>query len=69
MYSFPLYIPLPSEQVARIGKTVQSWPYNFERLYCGWTGQTVDRDAQQVVVQSAERYVGILDGSLKRDYF
>ena len=69
MYSYPLYMPLPAGQVARIGRTMQSWPHSFERLYCGWTGQSVDRDAKQVVVKSAEHYVGLLDGSLKRNYF
>ena len=69
MYSYPLYMPLPAEQVARIARTVRDWPYAFERLHCGWTGQSVDKDAKQVVIKSAEHYVGLLDGSLKREYF
>ena len=56
-------------QVARISKTVQSWPFGFERLYCGWVGQTVDRNAKQIVIKSADHYVGILNGTLKRDFF
>ena len=56
-------------QVARIGETIQSWPFGFERLYCGWVGQTVDRSAKQVVIKSADHYVGILNGTLKRDFF
>lgn len=69
MYSYPLYMPLPAEQVERIGSTVRAWPYAFEHLLCGWTGQSVDRDAKQVVIKSAEHYVGLLSGSLKREYF
>ncbi|CAK0757810.1 hypothetical protein CVIRNUC_002571 [Coccomyxa viridis] len=69
MWSYPLYVPLPAEQVARISKTVRSWPFGFERLYCGWVGQTVDRNAKQVVIKSADHYVGILSGTLKRDFF
>ena len=56
-------------QVARIGKTVESWPFGFERLYCGWVGQTVDRDAKQVVIKSADHYVGILSGHLEKRLF
>jgi len=69
MYNWPLYMPLPADQVARIGNTVKSWPYEFEHLHCGWTGMSVDRDARQVVIQSADHYVGLLNGSLKREYF
>ena len=69
MYNYPLYMPLPADQVARIGNTVKSWPYEFEHLHCGWTGMSVDRDAKQVVIKSADHYVGLLNGSLKREYF
>ena len=69
MLNFPLYMPLPAEQVARIGRTVKAWQFDFERLHCGWTGQSVDRNAKKVVIKSAEHYVGLLDGSVEREYF
>ncbi|CAK0774518.1 hypothetical protein CVIRNUC_004176 [Coccomyxa viridis] len=69
MLNFPLYMPLPADQVARIGRTVKAWQLDFERLHCGWTGQSVDRNAKQVVIKSAEHYVGLLDGSVEREYF
>jgi hypothetical protein len=48
---------------------VRSWPYRFDRLYGGWFSRAVAEDAQRAVVRSAERYIGILDGSLQRRYF
>ncbi len=69
MYSYPNLIPLPAEQVARIGDMVREWPYRFEHLYAGWSGKGVERDAQQAVIRSADRYVGILDGTLRKDYW
>ena len=69
MLNFPLYMPLPAEQVARIGRTVKAWQLDLECLHCGWTGQSVDRNAKQVDIKSAEHYVGLLDGTLKRELF
>ena len=69
MYSYPNLIPLPAEQVARIGHTVKTWPYSFEHLYAGWFGKGVGKDAQEAVIRSATRYIGILDGSLKKEYW
>lgn len=67
MYSYPNLIPLPAQQVARLRDTIKHWP--FERLYGGWFGKAVSNDAHQAVIRSADRYVGILDGSLQRQYF
>ena len=70
LYVFvPKPYSLPSEQVARIGKTVKEWPYSFEHLYAGWFGKGVKEDAKQVVIRSADRYVGILDGTLRKEYW
>ena len=67
MYSYPNLIPLPAEQVERIRDTIKLW--QFQRLYGGWFGKAVSSDAHQAVIRSADRYVGILDGSLQRRYF
>ncbi|CAL8466599.1 g6135 [Coccomyxa elongata] len=69
MYSYPMMIPLPAAQVARIRDTVQNWPYQFEHLYGGWFGKAVGADAKAVVLRSADRYMGVLDGSLQKRYF
>lgn len=69
MYSYPMYLPLPAGQVARMRDTVQSWPYKFDRLYGGWFGKTIPADAQAAVVRSADRYIGILDDSIEKTYF
>ena len=54
---------------ASVLRVVWAWPFGFERLYCGWSGLTVDRDAKEVVIKSADHYVGILMGTLKREFF
>lgn len=69
MYSYPNLIPLPEAQVARIRDSIQSWPYQFEHLYAGWFGKAVSSDARAVVLRSADRYVGILNGTLQKRFF
>ena len=69
MYSYPNLIPLPAEQVKRIGHMMKTWPHHFEHLYAGWFGKGVEKDAQQAVVRSAQRYVGVLDGSTRKEYW
>ena len=69
MYSYPNLIPLPAEQVARIGHMIERWPHRFEQLYAGWFGKGVEKDAQQAVIRSAQRYVGVLDGSTRKEYW
>jgi len=56
---YPNLIPSPAEQLARIGKVVKEWPYSSEHLYAGWFGKLTEKDAQQAVIRSADRYVGI----------
>ena len=67
MLSYPNLMPLPAGEVMRIRDEVKRWP--FERLYGGWFGRAVAADAQNAVVRSADRYIGLLDGSLQREYF
>jgi hypothetical protein len=67
MYSYPNLMPLPAGEVARIRDEVKRWP--FERLYGGWFGRTLQADAQNAVVRSADRYIGLLDGSINRCYY
>ena len=55
MYSYPNLIPLPAETVQRIGKTLE--PYDFETIHGAWWGRVVERDGNEVVRRSVDRYV------------
>jgi hypothetical protein len=37
-------------------------PFVFDRIYGGWFGRRVPRDARAVVFRSAERYLRALEG-------
>ena len=63
MYSYPNYIPLPAETVARIAAAVE--PLAFDRIYGGWFDRTVPGDAKAVVARSAARYVRALRSSIR----
>jgi glyoxylase-like metal-dependent hydrolase (beta-lactamase superfamily II) len=58
MYSYPMLIPLPAHEVARIAAALESW--DFERIYGAWWGRVVRADGKNVVRRSAERYVRAL---------
>lgn len=58
MYSYPNLIPLPAAVVEGIVDAVA--PFRFERLYGGWPGRVVEKDAKAAVKRSAERYVKAL---------
>ena len=63
MYSYPNLIPLDAGAVRRIVDAVA--PYEFERIYGGWTGKNVLEAAGQAVRYSARRYlraIGQRDG-------
>ncbi|PSC72625.1 MBL fold metallo-hydrolase [Micractinium conductrix] len=66
MFSFPNLLPLPVDQVARIGRTLGRC--NFDRLYGPFPQSVVKHDAAAVVRESAARYCGLLDGSTTRRY-
>ena len=55
MYSFPNLIPLNSRAVRGVVAAVD--PYNFDRIYGGWSGSVVAADAKEAVRRSAERYI------------
>lgn len=67
MYSYPNLIPLPADEVERIRQALR--PVEFDRLYAGWFGKCVRRDAHVAVEKSADRYIGILNGTLGKSYF
>ncbi len=54
MYSYPNLIPLDAEAVARIASAVE--PFEFERIYGGWSGKNVLEAGRQAVRYSALRY-------------
>src|SRR5688500_18839907 len=55
MYSYPMLIPLPAREVARIRDALEPWEY--DRIHGGWRGSIGRRDATNVVRRSADRYV------------
>jgi glyoxylase-like metal-dependent hydrolase (beta-lactamase superfamily II) len=61
MYSYVNAIPLSAAAVRGIAAAVA--PYRFDRLYGGWWGLVVSRDARGAVLRSAERYIRHLEGS------
>jgi hypothetical protein len=64
MYSYPMLIPLPANEVARIATVLECW--DFDRIIGAWWGRVVEGDAKAVVARSAERYVRAL-GALVPD--
>ncbi|KAK9835402.1 hypothetical protein WJX81_007208 [Elliptochloris bilobata] len=68
MYSYPNLLPLPADEVERIRSAVEGWGLDFEVLYGGWFGRAVHEDAKAAVLQSADRYVGLLRGTLKKHW-
>lgn len=58
MYSYPNDLPLSASKVRRIVEAVQ--PYPFDRIYGGWVGKIVERDAKAAVSRSAERYIRLM---------
>ena len=60
MYSYVNAIPLSAAAVRGIAAAVA--PYRFDRLYGGWWGRVVSRDARGAVLRSAERYIRHLEG-------
>ena len=60
MWSYPNMLPLSAKTVRRIAETLEPW--GFDRLYGAFDGKTVSHDAKNVVMRSAARYVGLLQG-------
>ena len=55
MWSYPNLIPLPAGEVERIAAALEPW--RFERIVGAWWERIVERDGNEVVRRSAERYV------------
>jgi glyoxylase-like metal-dependent hydrolase (beta-lactamase superfamily II) len=60
MYSYPNLIPLPASTIRRIADKLEPW--EFDRIYGGWWGRIVERDAKEAVRRSAERYIRAVAG-------
>lgn len=55
MYSYPNYIPLPSDAVRKAAGAVE--PLDFDRIYGFMPGLTIDRGAKGAVRASVARYL------------
>ena len=53
-------LPLPASAVRSVVKSVES--FAFDRIYGGWTGTRIERDAKDVLARSAKRYIAALEG-------
>ena len=58
MWSYPNLIPLPAREVERIAAALEPW--RFERIVGAWWERVVERDGNEIVRRSAERYVRAL---------
>ncbi|MBA3450055.1 MAG: MBL fold metallo-hydrolase [Chloroflexia bacterium] len=61
MYSYPNLIPLGPESIRGIVEAIA--PYDFDRLYGGWSGSVVATDAKAAVGRSAARYLARIGAS------
>jgi hypothetical protein len=64
MYSYPNGIPLSAQDVRDLAS--QATIPAFDRLYSAWPGDVISTDARAAVLRSAERYVGMLEGTWPR---
>jgi hypothetical protein len=58
MYSFPNLVPLPARVVERMVRRVAD--LRFDRIYGAWWDRVVDRNGQEAVRRSAQRYLAAL---------
>jgi hypothetical protein len=63
MRSYPNSIPLSERSVRKIVDAVDRWP--FDRIYSGFQGEIMDRDAKDRIRSSADRYVGWIHDELQ----
>jgi glyoxylase-like metal-dependent hydrolase (beta-lactamase superfamily II) len=64
LYSYPNRIPLPAADVSAIASRIAG--VAFDRVYGAWPGDDITADAKAAVLRSADRYLGMLDGSWPR---
>ncbi|GAA3749288.1 glyoxylase-like metal-dependent hydrolase (beta-lactamase superfamily II) [Spinactinospora alkalitolerans] len=64
-WSAPNRLPMPERGVRGVVEAVR--PYRFDRVYGGWWGPVLRRDAKRVVEACAERYVQFLRGEVPID--
>lgn len=60
IWSAPNRLPLPEREVHRIIHALA--PYSYDRIYSGWWGLEIARDAKRIVERSAARYIEIVRG-------
>ena len=58
MYSYPNYIPLNRPAIQGIVASLK--PYSFERLHAAFPGRFLAKNAKEIVLRSAERYLAAI---------
>ncbi|HEY6960260.1 MAG TPA: hypothetical protein VI408_00075 [Gaiellaceae bacterium] len=61
MWSYPNLVPLPPAKVEAIAAALAR--FEFDTIHGGWWGAVVERDGNEVVRRSAERYVRQVSGT------
>lgn len=64
MYSYPNRIPLPATTIRQIVERVDR--YDFDRIYDAFADAPLSAGAKDAVHRSAERYIGMVEGSWPR---
>lgn len=64
LYSYPNQIPLPAATVRDMARQVLR--YDFDRIYDAWPSNVLATGAKEAVRQSAERYIGMVEGTWPR---
>lgn len=67
MYSYPNMLPLPAAEVSRMSDAIES--LRFDQLRGSFAHKVIWEDARGMVLRSAALYIGLLDGTEKRQYF
>ncbi len=63
MRSYPNFVPLPERLVHGIVDAIDG--YSYDRIYGSFDGRVVSDDAQRIVRQSAQRYLGWLRDEIR----
>lgn len=59
LYSHTYLLPLPASEIRRIRTAIA--PYRYQRLYSAWFSREIFFHADQVVLDSADRYLRVLE--------
>lgn len=59
MYSYTTLLPLPASEIRHMRAAIKS--YDFDSIYAAWFAREMLTDASTVVLNSADRYIRVLE--------